>query len=298
MTYRTLPLPALRAFEAAARHVSYSRAAEELGLTHGAISFQMRALKGLLGVDLFKRSGRRMILTEEGQRLYGHVRDAFERLERGIEETKAARRGQLLAVSTHAGLAAHWLIPRLADFQTRHPEIDVSLLPSSSLVHFSRENVDMALRYGAGSWPGVVAVKLMDEEIFPVCSPRFMNGRLPRQPRDLAGVTLLRDARQPWSDWFKSIGLDLPEPRRGPVYNEPGLVLQAAIAGHGVALARGALVRQEVAAGKLMRLFPRGARARFSYYVVYPPAAAALPRVAAFRDWLLEQARLEPAPLD
>ena len=259
MPLRTLPLAALRAFEAAARHVSYSRAAEELGLTHGAISFQMRVLKEELGVDLFKRSGRRMVLTPEGQRLFGYVRDGFARLEQGLEDVRAARRGKLLTVSVHAGRASYWVIPRLGDFQRRHPEIDVSLLPNTALVDFSRDDVDMALRYGPGGWPGVTAIKLMDEEIFPVCSPRFNKGALPKQPRDLAALPLLRDARQPWSDWFKSIGLDLPEPERGPVYNEPSLVLQAAIAGQGVALARGALARPAIEAGHLVRLFPRGA---------------------------------------
>jgi LysR family glycine cleavage system transcriptional activator len=290
MPIRTLPLAALRVFEAAARHVSYSRAAEELNLTHGAISFQMRVLKEELGVDLFKRSGRRMVLTPEGQRLFGYVRDGFTRLEQGMDDVRASRRGQVLTVSVHPGLASYWVIPRLGDFQRKHPEIDVSLLPNITLVDFAREDVDMALRYGPGDWPGVVAVKLMDEEVFPVCSPRFNGGALPKQPRDLADVPLLRDARQPWNDWFKSIGLDLAEPRRGPLYTEPTLVLQAAIAGQGIALARGALARPAIEAGDLVRLFPRGARTRFSYYIVYPPAAAAIPRVAAFRDWLLGQA--------
>jgi LysR family glycine cleavage system transcriptional activator len=290
MPVRALPLAALRAFEAAARHVSYSRAAEELNLTHGAISFQMRVLKEELGVDLFKRSGRRMVLTPEGQRLFGYVRDGFTRLEQGIEDVRASRRGQVLTVSVHPGLAAYWVIPRLGDFQRQHPEIDVSLLPNTALTDFSREDIDMALRYGPGHWPGLIAVKLMDEEVFPVFSPRFKGGALPKEPRDLADHALLRDARQPWSDWFKSIGLDLPEPERGPVYNEPSLVLQAAIAGQGITLARGALARPAIEAGHLVRLFPRGARARFSYYIVFPPAAASIPRVAAFRDWLLKQA--------
>jgi len=290
MPIRNLPLAALRAFEAAARHVSYSRAAEELHLTHGAISFQMRMLKAELGVDLFKRSGRNMVLTEEGRRLHGHVREAFERLERGLSEVRGAKRGQVLTVSVHPGLAAHWLIPRLSGFQEKHPELDVSLLPNTTLVDFSREDVDMALRYGPGDWPGVAAVKLMDEEVFPVASPRFNGGALPRQTKDLARLPLLRDARQPWADWFKSIGLDLPEPDRGAVYNEPSLVLQAAIAGHGIALARGALAKAEIDAGHLVRLFPRGARARFSYYIVYPPTSATIPRIAAFRDWLLAEA--------
>jgi LysR family glycine cleavage system transcriptional activator len=222
MPTRTLPLAALRAFEAAARHVSYSRAAEELGLTHGAISFQMRVLKAELGVDLFKRSGRRMVLTPEGQRLFGYVRDGFARFEQGMEDVRAARRGQMLTVSVHPGLASYWVIPRLGDFQRKHPEIDVSLLPNTALVDFARDDIDMALRYGPGGWPGLVAVKLMDEEVFPVCSPRFNGGVLPKQPRDLAALPLLRDARQPWSDWFKSIGLDLPEPGRGTRAGRPG----------------------------------------------------------------------------
>lgn len=289
MPTRTLPLAALRAFEAAARHVSYSRAAEELGLTHGAISFQMRALKTELGVDLFLRSGRRMVLTEAGQRLYAFVREGFDRLERGMDDVRATRRAQTLTVSVHPGLASFWLIPRLGDFQRRHPEIDVSLLPNTTLVDFSREDVDLALRYGPGSWPGLTALKLMDEEIFPVCSPRFNDGVLPRQPHELGGLPLLRDARQPWSEWFKSIDLDLPEPDRGPLYTEPTLVLAAAAAGQGIALARGVLAKGDIAAGKLVRLFPRGVRSRFSYFIVYPPAMAAVPRLAAFRDWLLEQ---------
>jgi LysR family glycine cleavage system transcriptional activator len=250
----------------------------------------MRVLKEELGVDLFKRSGRRMVLTAEGQRLFGYVRDGFTRLEQGMEDVRASRRGQVLTVSVHPGLAAYWVIPRLGDFQRKHPEIDVSLLPNTALVDFSREDIDMALRYGPGHWPGLDAVKLMDEEVFPVCSPRFNDGVLPKQPRDLAALPLLRDARQPWNDWFKSIGLDLAEPERGPVYNEPSLVLQAAIAGQGIALARGALARPAIEAGHLVRLFPRGVRARFSYYIVSPPAAATIPRVAAFRDWLLDQA--------
>src|SRR3954451_14914638 len=188
MPVRSLPLAALRAFEAAARHVSYSRAAEELNLTHGAISFQMRVLKEELGVDLFKRSGRRMVLTPEGQRLFGYVRDGFTRLEQGMEDVRTSRRGQVLTVSVHPGLASFWLIPRLGDFQRRHPEIDISLLPNITLTDFSRDGVDMALRYGRGRWPGVRAVKLMDEEIFPVCSPRFNGGVLPRQPRDLSDL--------------------------------------------------------------------------------------------------------------
>ena len=285
-----LPLAALRAFEAAARHGGYSRAAEELHLTHGAISFQMRALQAELGVDLFRRQGRRMVLTEEGQRLFAYVRDGFDRLARGMEEVRAVRRGQLLTVSVHPGFAAHWLIPRLGEFQHRHPEIDVSLLPNTALVDFSRETVDMALRYGPGNWPGLVDIKLMDEEVFPVCSPRFNQGKLPQHPEELADLPLLRDARQPWTDWFRSIGLDLPEPARGPLYSEPSLVIQAAIAGLGIALARGALVKAEIEAGHLIRLFPRSARTRFSYYIVYPPSHADRPRVAAFRDWLIAQA--------
>jgi LysR family glycine cleavage system transcriptional activator len=289
MDDRLPPLTALRAFEAAARHLNFSRAAEELHVTHGAVSHQMKSLEAHLGIALFRRQGRQMQLTDAGRNLQEHVHEALRRLKRGIAELRAAVRGQVLTVTTTPAFATRWLLPRLADFQTRHPEIDVNVRATSALIDFDRDAVDLAIRYGPGGWAGLEADKLLDEDVFPVCSPDFRGGRLPTRIDDLKDVMLLRDPRQPWRDWFLSVGLDWPEPARGPVYDDASLLLQAAAGGLGVALARGALAQAELQTGRLVRLFPDSARASFAYYVVHPPGARLLPKVSVFADWLAQQ---------
>ncbi|HUA56744.1 MAG TPA: transcriptional regulator GcvA [Candidatus Sulfotelmatobacter sp.] len=286
---RLPPLNALRTFEAAARHRNFSRAAEELHVTHGAVSHQMKALEGHLGVALFRRQGRETVLTEAGRQLLEHVQSALQRLKRGVAELRGQRRAEVLTVTTTPAFATRWLVPRLADFQARHPAIEVNLRASGTVFDFARDDIDLGVRFGPGHWPGLEAEKLLDEAIFPVASPTFRGGRLPAAPSELADVTLLRDPRQPWRDWFVSVGLDWPEPARGPLYDDAGLLLQAAAEGLGVALARGALVAGELEAGRLVRLFPDSARSSFAYYIVHPPGAAALAKVAAFRDWLRGQ---------
>jgi LysR family glycine cleavage system transcriptional activator len=289
MDDRLPPLTALRAFEAAARHLNFSRAAEELHVTHGAVSHQMKSLEAHLGIALFRRQGRQMQLTDAGRNLQEHVHEALRRLKRGIAELRAAVRGQVLTVTTTPAFATRWLLPRLADFQTHHPEIDVNVRATSALIDFDRDAVDLAIRYGPGGWAGLEADKLLDEDVFPVCSPDFRGGRLPTRIDDLKDVMLLRDPRQPWRDWFLSVGLDWPEPGRGPVYDDASLLLQAAAGGLGVALARGALAQAELQTGRLVRLFPDSARASFAYYVVHPPGARLLPKVSVFADWLAQQ---------
>jgi LysR family glycine cleavage system transcriptional activator len=286
---RLPPLTALRAFEAAARHLNFSRAAEELHVTHGAVSHQMKALEAHLGMALFKRQGREMRLTDAGALLQEHVADALQRLKRGVAALRDKRRGEVLTVTTTPAFATRWLLPRLADFQALHPEIDVNLRATQTLTDLARDGIDLAIRYGPGGWPGLAADKLLDEEIFPVCSPDFRSGRLPTQPAELADLVLLRDSRQPWRDWFLSVGLDWPEPARGPIYDDASLLLQAAAGGLGVALARAALAQAELASGRLVRLFPDSARASFAYYVVHPPGARLVPKIAAFRAWLDRQ---------
>lgn len=290
MDDRLPPLTALRAFEAAARHLNFSRAAEELHVTHGAVSHQMKALEAHLGIALFQRQGRAMRLTEAGQQLHEHVHEALQLLKRGVAELRDQARGQVLTVTTTPSFATRWLLPRLADFQARHPEIDVNLRASQALADFARDGVDLAIRYGPGAWPGLAAEKLLDEEIFPVCSPDFRGGRLPTRPAELADLVLLRDTRQPWRDWFLSVGLDWPELTRGPLYDDVSLSLQAAAGGLGVALARRALAAAELASGRLVRLFGDAVPTSFAYYVVHPPGAQQLPKIAAFRAWLAGQA--------
>jgi len=292
MSYYSLPLTALRAFEAAARHTSYSRAAEELGLTHGAVSHHIKGLEALLGVTLFQRKGGRMIPTEHGQRLAVHAVEGFDNLARGVDEVKArSPRSRTVTISVLAAFAAKWLIPRLSHFHERHPDISISLRSSHMLADFSQDGIDLALRYGPGQWSGLTAELLAEEELFPVCSPRLRSEHSLSTPQDLLKVPLLRDQRLPWALWFRAAGLsDAAEPDHGAAYSDAALLLQAAATDHGVALARSLLANDDLAAGRIERLFDIGVPASFSYYVVFPSGRNLRAPAEAFRAWLMEQA--------
>jgi LysR family glycine cleavage system transcriptional activator len=188
------------------------------------------------------------------------------------------------------GFATYWLLPRLAEFTERHPDIEVNIRPTLSLTDFIRDEVDMAVRFGPGAWPGLTSIKLHDEELVPVCSPAFRGGRLPHSPGDLLKMPLLHDERQPWSLWFRAVGLDYRDTGQGPRYGEQNVLLAAAIAGLGVALARALFVQADLESGRLIRLFPDSVRTKFSYFIVYPPGSETLGKVQAFQQWLLEQA--------
>lgn len=291
MPDRLPPLHALRTFEVAARHLSYSRAAEELHVTHAAVSHQIKILEQHLGARLFRRSGRAMLLTNSGEGLYTHVREGLGRLTQGVDELRVKARRRVLTIGVLPGFAVRWLIPRLADFSRRHPDMDVNLRASMTLTDFSREEVDLAIRFGPGSWPGLKAQKLLDEQLIPVCSPRYRGGLLPRTPLELLQCTLLHDVYEPWNQWFSSVGLASPETQKGPEFSESNLLLRAATEGQGVALALGTLVQKELDTGELIQCFP-GLRARYAYYLVHPrgPVPA---NVAAFKTWLKAQARVE-----
>lgn len=285
------PLHALHVFETAARHLSYSRAADELFLTQGAVSHQIKALERELDTKLFRRAGRSMLLTDEGQRLYAHVHDGLARLARGVAELRANNRPQTLNISATPSLAAGWLVPRLPDFYRRHPEFDVNLRATTALADFQREDVDLALRYGHGKWPGLHARKLLSADIFPVCSPRYRNGKLPRNPAELLDCVLLHVFGLSWEEWFKSAGITLDATLRGPRFNDYSLAVQAAKHGQGVMLGRETFIREKVASGQLVRLMcDRPALRTFDYYVVYPEGAELSRRARLFRDWMFEQA--------
>jgi len=293
MSARLPPLAALRVFESAARHGNFSRAAEELHLTHGAISHQVKSLEHSLGVVLFRRGRRGVSLTDQGAAFARVMHDALDRIARGI----AALRGpRALTISVLPAFATHWLIPRLADFQARHPEIDVNIRANQQLVDFLQDDVDLAVRYGPGAWPGLTAAKLLSEHVFAVCSPRFAAARVPRNLTELAAAALLHSPIQAWEPWFRALGANPPRGRRGPSFNEASLVLRAATDGLGIALARSVLVQPELDAGRLVRVLPYSVPADFAYYLVRPENAEISPNLAAFWEWLQAQAAAQAEP--
>lgn len=298
MARRLPPLNALRAFEAAARHLSFTRAAEELNVTQAAISHQIRTLEDTLGVSLFRRLNRGLLLTEAGQAFLPPLTGAFDAIAAAAERMKASDGAGPLTISTMASFAAKWLVPRLPRFQQRHPHIDVLLSTSSQLVDFDRQDVDLAIRFGRGSWPGLKSYRLMGETIFPVASPALRDGPPPlAAPEDLGRVVLLHDDFHiGWPIWLEAARVARADIRRGPRFTDSALVLQAAIAGHGVALARGALAAEDLAAGRLVKLFDLDLPSEVAYYAVAPERHFARPKVAAFHEWLQEEAREGEAP--
>jgi LysR family transcriptional regulator, glycine cleavage system transcriptional activator len=284
-------LNGLRAFEAAARHLSFTRAADELSVTQTAISHQIRRLEEQLGLRLFLRQKRALALTREAETYLPSVRAAFEDLRRATERLRRDGDGHLLTVSTVATLAAKWLVPRLASFQEAHPGIEVRISTSPNLVDFRREAIDLAIRYGRGNWPGLRADWLMAEDIFPVCSPALLKGPVPlREPADLARHTLLHVTgyRDDWRFWLTSFGLPASV-TGGPslTFDVALMALQAAIDGLGVAIGRTPYVEADLAAGRLVKPFDMSLPGAAGFYVVSPTETADAPKIAAFREWLV-----------
>lgn len=296
------PLNALRAFEAAARHMSFTKAAEELTVTPAAVSQQIRTLEDHLGVALFRRRNRSLLLTDAAQSFLPSVRDGFERFHDALERLKSANGGGKLTVSVAPSFASKWLVPRLGEFGELHPDIDVWLSSAMGLVDFAKEEVDVAIRYGAGHYPGLEVERLLSECVFPVCSPKLLqNGSKLHEPVDLCDHTLLHDdgpeeddSCPDWTMWLKAAGVGCVDGVRGPRFNQSSLVLEAAAAGRGVALAKSALAANDMAEGRLVKPFESSMPIDFAYYIVCPKAKAALPKVETFRNWLLEAAKLDP----
>jgi len=298
MARKLPPLNALRAFEAAARHLSFTRAAAELNVTQAAISHQVKALEARLGVILFRRLNRALRLTDSGQAYLQAVRDAFDAIAAATERLYADEAGGRLTVTTIHSFAAAWLLPRLLRFHVLHPEIDVLLDAADEIVDFAAGGVDLAIRYGTGNWPGLRVEQWMTEEIFPVCSPDLVTGPAPlRETADLRHQTLLHDdMRVNWAIWLKAAGVAGVDSNSGPGFTDSRLVLQAAIGGHGVALARSLLVADDLAAGRLVRPFDKALPAGFAYYIVTAKADWDRPKVRAFREWLVAEAAGTPLP--
>lgn len=275
----------LRAFEAACRLRSYSRAAEELNLTHGAISHRIRELEERLGIKLFRRAGNTMSPTPEAVRLMLQVSHGLSLLEQAFA-APGPRGARRLVVTVLPALATRWLAPRLPAFRAREPDIQLEVRASHEVVDLASSDIDAALRYGPGGWAGVEAEKLAGEAVFPVCAPDYLARMGLKAPSDLSRCTLLRHPWQPWSPWLKAAGVKLAEPTSGPSYDDAGLLLQAAAGGEGVALARGLLVAPDLEAGRLVRPFAVEVAEPFSYYLAWPTGRRDRPEVIAFRDWL------------
>lgn len=294
-------LNALRAFEASARHQSFSAAAEELNVTPAAVGQLVRTLEQWLGTPLFYRgsSGKaRLIPTEAAERSLSDIKAGLERLALGVERMRENSPSGLLTVTVSPAFAAKWLLPRIERFQAAWPSTDLRLDTQLKAVDFLTQRIDIGVRYGSGHWPGLIAEKLMDEEIYPVCSPQIKSAAGCLQtPAELGNETLIHDLSMDghagfatWDTWLQSAGVNNISTQRGLKINNSAAVLQAAIDRQGIALARSVMAQDDLSAGRLIRLFPE---IRFgsplAYYVVYRPDCANQLRVKAFKDWLFDE---------
>ena len=292
MRPRLPPLNALKAFEAAARHESFTRAAEELCVTQGAVSHQVKALEAELAIKLFNRERQRLLITEAGRDYLAVIRDALDRIAAGTERLIQRQGTGVLTVSTSPDFAAKWLVHRLGHFAEAHPEIDLRVSGTLHHVDFAREEVDLAVRHGDGNWPGLDAVRLSAEELFAVCSPKLRSGRRRLdKPADILKFPLIHlDNRADWANWLQAAGIDDAAVIHGPVLNRASMVIDAAMNGQGIALARTTLVAWDVINGRLVRPFPESLRLSKLYWIVCPKATATLPKITTFREWLLAEA--------
>jgi LysR family transcriptional regulator, glycine cleavage system transcriptional activator len=291
---RLPPLNALRAFEAAARHESFTRAAGELAVTPGAVSHQVKALEATLGFKLFGRARQRLAITEAGREYLNVVRDAFDRIALGTARLTQRQSAGALTVSTSPDFAAKWLVHRLGRFAERHPEIDLRVSATMHHVDFAREDVDMAVRHGTGdaSWRGLHGVRLAGEELFAVCSPRLLAPRARPYPaaRVLALPLLHLDDHSGWTRWLEAAGIGHGRAISGLVLNRASMVIDAAVNGQGIGLARTTLAAWDIINGRLVSPFATRLPLSSAYWIVAPMATAQLPKIALFRRWLLAEA--------
>ena len=291
MRPRLPPLNALKAFEAAARHESFTRAAEELCVTQGAVSHQVKALETELAIKLFNRARQRLIITEAGRDYLAVVRDALDRIAAGTERLLQRQSGGVLTVSTSPDFAAKWLVHRLGHFAEAHAGIDLRVSAAMHHVDFAREEVDLAVRHGDGNWPGLDAARLCAERLFAVCSPKLLSGR---RRADILKCPLIHlDSRSDWANWLRGVGIGDTDVTHGPVLNRASMVIDAAINGQGIALARTTLAAWDLINGRLVLAFPQSLPISKTYWIVCPKATAALPKIATFRDWLLAEAAMD-----
>jgi LysR family transcriptional regulator, glycine cleavage system transcriptional activator len=287
---RLPPLNALRAFEASARQLSFTRAAEELFVTQAAISHQIKALEDNLGIKLFMRKNRALLLTEEGQAYFLDIKDIFNALHDATERLLARGAKGAITVSMQPSFAIQWLVPRLNTFNLLHPDIDVRIKAVDQAENSLTEDVDLAIYYGRGRWSGIHAEQLHTEYLIPVCSPLLLSGKKPlNEIADLAQHTLLHDtSRRDWKRWFKHVDAQGGNVNHGPIFSHSAMVLQAAIHGQGVALAHSVLAKPDIDSGRLVCPFKEVLISKNSYYIVCREQQLELGKIAAFREWVLQ----------
>ncbi len=294
-----VPLNALRVFEAVAAHLSFTAAARELGVTTAAVSAQIKALEADIGVPLFRRHTRAVALTQEGAELLPGVRRGLEELRRSVERIRRERVGGMLNLSVPNEFLQRWLLPRLGEFTRRHPEIEVRFGPPRAAgLDFGRDDFHAAIVYGPGQWTGLKAERLLDEYVFPVCSPALLARFGPIETvADFARYPLIHSRTEPWQDWLRRVGGDTTRADSSPPLEDSAASLVAVEQGKGVALARWSLVAADIAAGRLVRPMLPSVLQRNAWFLVAPPANFSLPKVVRFRAWLLDCCREFPPPV-
>ena len=290
MTRRLPPLNGLKAFETAARSESFTRAAQELNVTQGAVSQQVKRLEATLGLKLFRRERQRLILTEAGRNYLVVIRDALDQIAVGTQRLLQRQESGVLTISTSADFAAKWLVNRLSRFAERHPDVDLRVSATAPYADFARDDVDIAIRHGDGNWPGLDVQRLYSERLFPVCSPRLVAGRKRiTKAADLLKFPLLRleDAKN-WTRLFEAAGVKASV-GPGPVLNRASMLIDAAIDGQGIALARTALAAWDLINGRLVRPIDVSLRMANTYWIVCPKSALTVPKIATFRNWVFAE---------
>mgnify|MGYP005987354651 CR=1 FL=1 len=300
MASRLPPLNALRAFEASARQLSFTLAAEELFVTQAAVSHQIKSLEEFLGIKLFMRKNRSLLLTEEGQSYYLDIKDIFNSLQDATERLLARGAKGAITVCSQPSFAIQWLVPRLSAFNALHPDIDVRIKAVDQAENSLTGDVDVAIYYGRGSWPNIHADKLHTEYLIPVCSPLLLqeNATSGKPPLltldDLQHHTLLHDtSRKDWTKWFKQVGVKGEKVNQGPIFSHSAMVVQAALYGQGVALAYSVLAQPDIDSGRLICPFNDVLVSKNAYFIVCREVQKDIGKIEAFRDWLLDMVAAE-----
>lgn len=300
MSSRFPPLNALRVFEAAARHLSFTKASEELFVTQAAVSHQIKALEDYLGLKLFRRRNRSLLLTEEGQNYYLDIKDILIALKEATDKLKSRSAKGTLTVSVPPSFAIQWLVPRLSSFNVAYPDIDVRIQAVDRYEGKLSDDVDVAIFYGKGHWPGLKADLLYSEYLLPVCAPSLIVEKdLLNKPENLARCTLLHDtSRQDWLVYTRQLGLNNFNVQQGPIFSHSAMVVQAAVHGQGVALVNNVLAQAEIESGRLVCPFNQVLVSKNAYYFVYPDSQAEVGKISAFRAWIIVRATSEQENLD